>query len=80
MKSHVDVYEGSPVSKQMEVFEIINKSKAQGKVPTGIFYENKLVLDAHDMLETTDIPLRELKEDKLCPMSLALEAINNKAR
>lgn len=80
MKSHLGEYGGESIITQEEALAALQKIKDDNKVPTGVFYENNLVLDAHDMLQTTSTPLRELNEDKLCPRSSALVGVNNKAR
>lgn len=80
MKSHVEIYEGEALESQEHALEILAKSKRIDKVPTGVFYENNLVLGAHDMLQTSSTPLRELTEDRLCPRNSLLEEVNNRAR
>jgi len=80
MKSNMEVIEGEGVDNPNKAMDILQKSYDAGKIPTGIFYVNKLVLDMHDVLNTSDIPLRDLKEDRLCPSIYVLEDVNNKAR
>ncbi len=43
--------------------------------PDTKFEENSQ--DIHETMDTTDTPLRELAEDKLCPGADALESIND---
>jgi 2-oxoglutarate ferredoxin oxidoreductase subunit beta len=55
----------------------IKDYKAEDKVLTGILFIDETSEDIHATMNTTEIPLRELAEDRLCPGAAALEEINN---
>ena len=47
---------------------------------TGLLYLDSDTQDLHDLLNTVDTPLNELKEQDLCPGMAALEDINQSLR
>jgi 2-oxoglutarate ferredoxin oxidoreductase subunit beta len=55
----------------------IKDYNAEDKVLTGILFIEENSQDIHETMNTTDTPLRELAEDKLCPGAEALESIND---
>ena len=60
--------------------DAVAEAKSHGEILTGLIYINTTPPDLHDMLNTTETPLRDLNEEKLCPGSRVLEKINTKFR
>jgi 2-oxoglutarate/2-oxoacid ferredoxin oxidoreductase subunit beta len=58
----------------------IYKSRMNGEILTGLLYLDPDTQDLHDLLNTVDTPLNELKEADLCPGSAALADINQSLR
>lgn len=58
----------------------IYKARMKGEILTGLLYLDENTLDLHDLLNTVDTPLNELKEQDLCPGMAALEGINQSLR
>jgi 2-oxoglutarate/2-oxoacid ferredoxin oxidoreductase subunit beta len=58
----------------------IYEARAKGDILTGLLYLDSHTQDLHDLLNTVDTPLNELKEHDLCPGMAALEAINQSLR
>jgi 2-oxoglutarate/2-oxoacid ferredoxin oxidoreductase subunit beta len=58
----------------------IYKSRMNGEILTGLLYFDPNTQDLHDLLNTVDTPLNQLKEVDLCPGSAALEDINQSLR
>jgi len=58
----------------------IADAKSRGEILTGLIYINTASPDLHDMLNTTETPLHDLSEKKLCPGSKVLEKINKELR
>ncbi|HTO16880.1 MAG TPA: 2-oxoacid:ferredoxin oxidoreductase subunit beta [Edaphocola sp.] len=54
----------------------LKKAAAQNEVLTGLLYIDKNPTNLHEILNTTDTPLNQLKEDKLCPGNQNLQLIN----
>ena len=54
----------------------LQQYKQDDKLLTGLIYLAPDAPDFHAMLETTETPLNQLREDALCPGSNALERIN----
>lgn len=61
-------------------FNAVQEAKSRNEILTGLIYIDPQPRDLHGMLNTSDSPLRDLDEKKLCPGSAALEAINKDAR
>ena len=58
----------------------IYKARMNGEILTGLLYLDPDTQDLHDLLNTVDTPLNELKEKDLCPGMAALEDINQSLR
>lgn len=58
----------------------IKDYKAKEQILTGLLYMDPDSKALHEVLGTTNKPLRELNEDELCPGSKALERINQNLR
>lgn len=58
----------------------IYKARMKGEILTGLLYLDSDTQDLHDLLNTVDTPLNELKEQDLCPGMAALEDINQSLR
>ncbi|PIP80074.1 MAG: 2-oxoglutarate ferredoxin oxidoreductase subunit beta [Gammaproteobacteria bacterium CG22_combo_CG10-13_8_21_14_all_40_8] len=68
------------VSSRREALSALENARHDGKILTGLMYLNPESTDSHNMLHTTDIPLCQLKEDKLCPGNAQLAFINEALR
>ncbi|HRP88648.1 MAG TPA: 2-oxoacid:ferredoxin oxidoreductase subunit beta [Edaphocola sp.] len=55
----------------------LKKAAEQQEVLTGLLFIDKHPKDLHQILNTTNIPLNQLKEEQLCPGNDALQQINN---
>jgi len=55
-------------------------AKERGDVLTGLIYIDPNTQELHEMIETTNKPLRNLTEKDLCPGSKALDTINESLR
>ena len=60
--------------------DAVAKAKDRNEILTGLVYINTTCPDLHDLLNTTETPLRDLNEEKLCPGSKTLEKINKSFR
>ena len=58
----------------------IYTARAKGEILTGLLYLDENTQDLHDILNTVDTPLNELREVDLCPGSAALVDINQSLR
>ncbi len=54
----------------------IQEKQRLGEIVTGLLYIDESAEDLHDVLNTTDRPLKNLPYDDLCPGSAALTALN----
>lgn len=54
----------------------LKRAAIQQEVLTGLLYIDKNPVDLHQILNTCDTPLNQLKEDKLCPGNEKLQSIN----
>lgn len=54
----------------------IANAKLKGEILTGLLFMNPDTIDLHKLINTSDTPLNELKEDKLCPGNSLLQVIN----
>lgn len=52
------------------------KARAKGEILTGLIYMEQDANELHDILNTCDTPLNELRESTLCPGNIVLEGIN----
>jgi len=68
--------EGLDVHSRRSALNMIQEYKAQDKVLTGLLYIDQDSRDLHDVIRTTDKPLRTLKAADLCPGNAMLEKIN----
>ncbi len=60
--------------------DAVMTTRERGEVLTGLIYIDTDHPSLHEMLDTTETPLRALGEKELCPGAKALEAINRNAR
>jgi len=58
----------------------IQQAKSKGEILTGLLYIDPKSQDLHHILETTEKPLNQLREEELCPGSAALDIINASLR
>jgi 2-oxoglutarate ferredoxin oxidoreductase subunit beta len=58
----------------------LQKSQAEGEVPTGLVYLDAGETDLHQMMDTVDKPLNQLAEAELCPGPEQLAYINQSLR
>jgi 2-oxoglutarate/2-oxoacid ferredoxin oxidoreductase subunit beta len=58
----------------------VERHRAKGEVPTGLFFVETKSRDMHDISGTTDVPLSQLPFEKLCPGSAALDELQKSFR
>ncbi|WP_333830183.1 2-oxoacid:ferredoxin oxidoreductase subunit beta [Pararhodobacter sp.] len=67
-------------SNKAAALSYIQAREEAGMVTTGLLYYDPARRDLHGRLNTTDMPLNQLREDALCPGSAALAQINDGLR
>lgn len=67
-------------SDRNSVHQALRTAKESNHILTGLLYLNPESTELHDMLGTTEKPLRSLTEAELCPGQKALDAINAELR
>jgi len=67
-------------SNKRAALDRLNEAKEKNQLLTGLLYIETNPDDLHQLLHTTDTPLNELTETKLCPGNSRLESINNSLR
>ncbi|AEE51524.1 2-oxoacid:ferredoxin oxidoreductase subunit beta [Haliscomenobacter hydrossis] len=65
---------------KLAAMQRIYLSRVNKEILTGLLYIDPDTQDLHDILNTVDKPLNELREEDLCPGSGALEEINRSLR
>ena len=65
---------------KLAAMQRIYLSRAKQEILTGLLYIDPDTQDLHDILNTVDKPLNELREEDLCPGSGVLEDINQSLR
>ena len=60
--------------------EEVERHRAKGEVPTGLFFVETNSRDMHDISGTTDVPLSQVPYEKLCPGSAALDDLQKSFR
>ena len=65
---------------KLAAMQRIYLSRVNQEILTGLLYIDPDTQDLHDILNTVDKPLNELREEDLCPGSGALEEINQSLR
>ncbi|MBK9487748.1 MAG: 2-oxoacid:ferredoxin oxidoreductase subunit beta [Haliscomenobacter sp.] len=65
---------------KLAAMQRIYLSRVKQEILTGLLYIDPDTQDLHDILNTVDKPLNELREEDLCPGSGALEEINQSLR
>ncbi|HOY17752.1 MAG TPA: 2-oxoacid:ferredoxin oxidoreductase subunit beta, partial [Haliscomenobacter sp.] len=65
---------------KLAAMQRIYLSRVNQEILTGLLYIDPDTQDLHDILNTVDKPLNELREEDLCPGSEALEEINRSLR
>jgi 2-oxoglutarate ferredoxin oxidoreductase subunit beta len=81
--SQINLHKMDPkhdVHSRRSALALMQEYKAEGKVLTGLLFVDPDMKEIHETMNTTDVPLRDLMEDKLCPGSEVLESINAKLR
>lgn len=61
---------------KLSIIAALKKSQQAHEILTGLLYIDRTSVPLHIMLNTTETPLNQLKEDKLCPGSKVLDGIN----
>jgi len=61
---------------RVTAMRLVEESREAGRILTGLIYTDEDARDLHDMLETTQLPLSQLDESRLCPGRKVLENIN----
>ncbi len=68
-----------PTNRQRATDEL-ERHRAAGEVPTGLFFVDPTGRDMHDVAGTTDVPLSQLPYEKLCPGKTALDELQKSFR
>ncbi len=58
----------------------VERHRAKGEVPTGLFFVDPKSRDMHDLSGTTEVPLSQVPYEKLCPGSAALDELQKSFR
>ncbi len=58
----------------------VERHRAKGEVPTGLFFVDTKSRDMHEISGTTEVPLSQLPFEKLCPGSAALDELQKSFR
>jgi 2-oxoglutarate ferredoxin oxidoreductase subunit beta len=58
----------------------VERHRAKGEVPTGLFFVDPKSRDMHDLSGTTEVPLSQVPFEKLCPGSAALDELQKQFR
>ncbi len=58
----------------------VERHRAKGEVPTGLFFVDPKSRDMHDICGTTEVPLSQIPFEKLCPGSAALDELQKTFR
>jgi 2-oxoglutarate ferredoxin oxidoreductase subunit beta len=58
----------------------VERHRAKGEVPTGLFFVDTKSRDMHDISGTTEVPLSQVPFEKLCPGSAALDELQKSFR
>jgi 2-oxoglutarate ferredoxin oxidoreductase subunit beta len=61
---------------RLSAITALKKAEAKEEVLTGLLYINRNPVELHQILNTTEIPLNQLKEDVLCPGNEKLRKVN----
>jgi 2-oxoglutarate/2-oxoacid ferredoxin oxidoreductase subunit beta len=65
---------------RMSAMNAMQNAKLKDEILTGLIYINPETTGLHDLINTSNTPLNELKEKDLCPGVEALEEINQELR
>ncbi|QDP01182.1 2-oxoacid:ferredoxin oxidoreductase subunit beta [Thalassotalea sp. PS06] len=65
---------------KLHAVNMIEEHKAKNEILTGLFYVNPAIDTYHEVNQTSDTPLNELREDALCPGQRVLNSINGSFR
>jgi len=65
---------------RIKAMEFLQSNEANGEIVTGLLFIDPEGHNLHTHLNTVDVPLNTLREDKLCPGSALLEKINASLR
>lgn len=68
------------VHSRRSALKMIKDYKAEDKILTGLLYMDKDSEELHEVIGSSDTPLRDLDESVLCPGNSVLERINNSLR
>jgi 2-oxoglutarate ferredoxin oxidoreductase subunit beta len=90
-KQEVKLHDGSYLALQkiaqnwdplnrLSAMNAIQKARIENEILTGLLYMEPECADLHEVINTTDTPLNQLKKQELCPGNLVLDAINAGAR
>ncbi|NQU39373.1 MAG: 2-oxoacid:ferredoxin oxidoreductase subunit beta [Lentisphaerae bacterium] len=71
---HLDIYS------RRSALALMQEYKDEGKVLTGLLFIDPDSCEVHDAMNTTQVPLRELSQDVLCPGAETLDKINQALR
>lgn len=65
---------------RLSAVNAVKHAQARGELLTGLLYIEDSADDLHTTLNTTDVPLNTLREDKLCPGNSKLQELNSGLR
>ena len=68
------------ISNRRSALKLIKDYKADDKILTGLLYMDQDSQECHETIGTSNKPLRNLKEQQLCPGNSALQNINESLR
>ena len=68
------------ISNRRSALKLIKDYKADDKILTGLLYMDPDSRECHETIGTANKPLRNLKEQQLCPGNSALQTINDSLR
>lgn len=85
--SHIEMHDGSVLKfhkidndwnpeDRLSAISALKKAEENQEVLTGLLYINREPKDLHQILNTSDIPLNQLSQEKLCPGNEKLQEIN----
>jgi len=72
--------ESLDINSRRSALKLIKDYKADNRILTGLLYMDSDSQDLHEVLNTSNKPLRSLKEADLCPGSNVLGKINDSFR
>ncbi|MFN3325327.1 MAG: 2-oxoacid:ferredoxin oxidoreductase subunit beta [Bryobacteraceae bacterium] len=63
-----------------KVVQFLDQHRASKQIVTGLLYIDPDSIDMHEMMQTSDTPLRDLSYEELCPGAAALDKLQERYR